>query len=240
MTTTTRAGTASACCSTRGPWSRSRTASTRRWSALTEPMAVGWHAVNQSSIERGRPAVVIGAGPVGLAVIAGLALLGAEPIVAADFSPTRRRLAQHMGAHTIIDPGAGADAAEGFARSIDAVGPTGPSIPAPVIFEAVGVPGVIDLAMTGAPRGSEIVVVGVCMEPDRFRPIMGIYKHLTVRFVLGWTPDEFSRSLHHLAEGRIDGRALITDEVPLDGVPAAFEALASPEQHVKILVRPND
>lgn len=206
--------------------------------ALTEPIAVGVHAVNQSSAEQGRPAVVIGAGPVGLAVIAALALAGAEPIVAADLSPGRRRLAEQMGAHVVVDPG-GTDRAEGFARSIDALGPQTLGDTPPVIFEAVGVPGMIDMAMTGAPRGSEVVVVGVCMEPDDFRPIMGIYKHLTVRFVLGWTPEEFSASLLHLAEGRVDGRTLITDEVPLDDVPDAFETLATPGDQVKILVRPN-
>src|SRR5204863_9447536 len=63
-----------------------------RRAALTEPMAVGVHAVNRADITPGAAAVVIGAGPVGVAVIAALALKGIEPIVAADFSPRRRTL----------------------------------------------------------------------------------------------------------------------------------------------------
>ena len=144
-----------------------------------------------------------------------------------------------------VDPASAESRAAGFALAVEAwsgtaergAGPDGGSVP-PVIFEAVGVPGMIDLAMTGAPRGSEVVVVGVCMENDRFRPIMGIYKHLTVRFVLGWTAEEFRTSLHNMAEGRIDAERFVTDEVGIEDVPDAFTRLAHPDDQVKILVRP--
>src|SRR4051812_48670563 len=58
-----------------------------RLAALTEPFAVGVHAVARSGIRQGDAAVVLGCGPVGLAVIGALRLQGIEPIVAADFSP---------------------------------------------------------------------------------------------------------------------------------------------------------
>ncbi len=223
-----------------------------RLAALTEPLAVGLHAVNQSSIGEAaggtsnrdttrRPAIVIGAGPVGLSVIASLALTGTEPIVASDFSPRRRALAAELGAHVVLDPGTATDRQAGFEQAVQALSDEGAlddGAP-PVVFEAVGVPGMIDMAMTGVPPASELVVVGVCMEHDSFRPMMGIFKRLTVKFVLGWSPDEFAQSLRNLAEGRIDGTKLVTGEVGLDEVPASFAALADPEEHVKILVRPN-
>ena len=214
-----------------------------RLAALTEPLAVGLHAVNQSSVAEGsaRPAIVVGAGPVGLSVIASLALTGAQPIIASDFSPRRRALAAEMGAHVVLDPGSAPDRQAGFDQAVQALSDEGaldPESP-PVIFEAVGVPGMIDMAMTGMPNGSELVVVGVCMEHDSFRPMMGIFKRLTMKFVLGWSPEEFAQSLHNLAEGRIDGSKLVTGDVGLDDVPASFAALADPEEHVKILVRPN-
>ena len=71
------------------------------------------------------------------------------------------------------------------------------------------------------------------------RPAIGVFKHLSLRFVLGWTPEEFAASLFNLAEGRIDGAALVTGEVGIEGVPQAFADLADPERHVKILVRPS-
>ncbi|HEX9260201.1 MAG TPA: alcohol dehydrogenase catalytic domain-containing protein, partial [Acidimicrobiales bacterium] len=72
--------------------------------AMTEPLAVGVHAVNKSGIGQTDAAVVLGCGPVGLAVIADLAMKGIGPIVAADFSPKRRALAEHLGAHEVVDP----------------------------------------------------------------------------------------------------------------------------------------
>jgi len=199
--------------------------------ALTEPMAVGLHAVNESSITQSGIALVVGAGPVGLAIVAALSAAGVETIVAADFSPTRRRVAQEMGAHVTVDPATDS--------IVDAWREAGDGIAAPVIYEAVGVPGMIDQLMAAAPARSEILVAGVCIPPDNFRPSIGIYKHLSLKFVLGWSPEEFAASLHNLAEGRIDGTKLVTGSVGLDDVPQAFADLADPERHVKILVRPD-
>ncbi|MFT7602059.1 MAG: threonine dehydrogenase-like Zn-dependent dehydrogenase [Acidimicrobiales bacterium] len=199
--------------------------------ALTEPMAVGLHAVEESSIELGRAALVVGAGPVGLAVIAALSASGIEPIIAADFSPTRRGVAAAMGAHQVIDP-AIESIFDAWAAATDRSTP-------PVVFDAVGVPGMIDQLMQSAPTRSEILVVGLCIPPDNFHPSFGVYKQLSLKFVLGWSPEEFATSLHNLAEGNIDGSTLVTGEVGIDGVPQAFADLADPEQHVKILVRPN-
>lgn len=199
--------------------------------ALSEPMAVGLHAVNASSITPERIALVVGAGPVGLAIIAALSAAGVSTIIASDFSPTRRSVATTMGAHRVVDPATHS--------LVDAWREAGDGVTPPVIYEAVGVPGMIDQLMADAPSHSEILVAGVCIPPDNFRPSIGIYKHLSIRFVLGWSPEEFAQSLHHLAEGVIDGSTLITGHVGIDGVPQAFADLADPEQHVKILVRPD-
>src|SRR5262249_52329776 len=75
--------------------------------ALAEPMAVGLHAVNKSDIQPGETALVLGCGPIGIAIVAGLKLRGVETIVAADFSPKRREVAAAMGAHQTIDPAQG-------------------------------------------------------------------------------------------------------------------------------------
>jgi threonine dehydrogenase-like Zn-dependent dehydrogenase len=215
--------------------------------ALTEPMAVGLHAVAAARLEREDVPLVIGCGPVGLAVIAALKLRDARPIIAADFSPARRALALRMGADEVVDPAtaspyaswqqaatpAGFDPSR-YARLFGA----GPRQRPAVIFECVGVPGLIQQVMDGAPADARIVVVGVCMQTDSFEPFFGIVKQLSLQFVLAYTPEEFAASLHHLAEGRIDATPLITGEVGLDGVSHAFAALANPEHHVKMLVDP--
>lgn len=200
-----------------------------RRAALTEPMAVGLHAVNRSGIQPGGSALVIGCGPVGLAVIAALRLHGVESIVAADFSSARRALATAMGASVVVDPSA-QPAIEAW-RETKARGPL-------TIFEAVGVPGMLDSIMQMAPAKAEILVVGVCMVPDSIQPMRGILRELTVRFAFAYDPMEFADTLRRIAEGELDVTPLITGTVGLDGVAGAFDALADPEAHAKILVEP--
>ncbi len=108
-----------------------------------------------------------------------------------------------------------------------------------VVFEAIGVPGILDEVLRLTPSQSRVVVVGVCMQPDTITPFYGIGKELNVQFVLGYDPLEFAASLRSIAEGEIDVVPMITGEVGLDDVPAAFELLANPDEHCKILVVPN-
>jgi threonine dehydrogenase-like Zn-dependent dehydrogenase len=191
--------------------------------ALTEPMAVGLHAVNASRIERGETALVIGCGPVGIAVIAALKLRGVETIVASDFSSTRRELAAALGAHVTLDPAQGS--------------PFDQCRPA-VVFEAVGAPGIIDDILRRCPAGTRIVVAGVCMQPDTVHPLYAAAKQISIQFVFGYDPAEFAASLRAIAEGDIDVGPMITGSVPLDGVADAFDELAAPDAHCKILVTP--
>jgi 2-desacetyl-2-hydroxyethyl bacteriochlorophyllide A dehydrogenase len=191
--------------------------------ALTEPMAVGLHAVNKSNIGRDEAALVLGCGPIGIAVIAALRNRGVESIVAADFSATRRRLAEQMGAGQTVDP-----ASE---SPFDAVTPA-------VVFEAVGVPGIIDDAMRRTPSGSRIVVAGVCMQSDTVHPFFGIAKEVSIQFVMGYDATEFAASLAAIADGEINVAPLITGQVGLDAVGAAFDELADPDEHCKIVVTP--
>ena len=201
-----------------------------RHAALTEPMAVGLHAVVKSGIVAGNAALVFGCGPVGLATIAALRLAGIEPIIAADFSPTRRVLAKTIGAHEAVDPRE--------EQAIDVWKRLGGKLSL-VMYEAVGVPGLIDRAMRDAPRDTRILVVGVCMETDSIWPMLGINKELSIQFALGYSPDEFARTLASIADGRIDVAPLNTGEVGIAGVPQAFADLANPDAHAKILVEPS-
>jgi threonine dehydrogenase-like Zn-dependent dehydrogenase len=215
--------------------------------ALTEPMAVGLHAVEKARLDKDDVPLVIGCGPVGLAVTAALNLKGIHPIVAADFSPRRRDLAVKMGADVVIDPAERSpyDSWREVAAWPDpsTAPPLPPWLPGPplrpaVIFECVGVPGVIDRIMLSAPPAARVVVVGVCMERDHFEPMFGINKELNLQFVLGYTPEEFAATLFHIAEGQLKVEPLITGTVGVEGVPGAFEELGSPDRHAKILVEP--
>lgn len=213
--------------------------------AMTEPFAVGEHAVAESDAGPDTVNLVIGCGPVGLAVIAALKARGLGPVVASDYSPARRRIAEAFGADVTIDPavenphlrwGALGVPHSRTERSILAMG--GAAGKRAVVFECVGVPGVIQSLIEAVPVGTQILVVGVCMQTDAIEPFLCINKSLELKFVLGYTPEEFAITLRHIAEGTIDVRAAITGEVGLDGVAAAFRALGDPEAQCKIVVRP--
>ena len=212
--------------------------------------------------------IVIGCGPIGLAVICMLKTHGVRTVIASDFSPGRRALATACGADTVVDPAQDSpyaaaaghgllhEATDAFDlavgtieklhklrvpwwhvwRAADALGAATPK--RPVIFECVGVPGIIDQIITGAPLFSRVVVVGVCMGADRIRPALAINKEIDLRFVLGYTPLEFRDTLHMLADGKVNAEPLVTGTVGLPGVASAFDALADPEAHAKILIDP--
>jgi len=235
--------------------------------ALTEPMAVGWHAVRRAEIKKKDVAIVIGCGPVGLAVICLLKAKGVSTVIASDFSVARRALASKCGADIVIDPALTSPYASwetyGFMNDLPALLEMalgtreklgklplpwwhvwrmaellGQNPPRPVIFECVGVPGLLQQVIDGAPLMSRVVVVGVCMQVDRIEPALAIHKEIDLRFVLGHSPLEYRDTVHMIAEGKVNCAPMITGVVGLDGVANAFDALKDPETHAKILIDP--
>lgn len=207
--------------------------------ALTEPLAVGVHAAAAGALEPGRTALVIGCGPIGLAVIAALKGRGHAPVVAADLSPVRRRAAERLGADVVVDP-AVTSPYEGLGPAERAAAPMfdEDGTPDVVAFECVGVPGLLQQVIEGVPRHTRIVVVGVCMVPDTIQPLMAVTKELSMSFVFGYRRAEFAEALAMLADGRVPPGPMITGHTDLDGVAKAFAELANPDHQVKIIVRP--
>ena len=232
--------------------------------ALTEPLAIGWHAVRKSELGRRDVAVVVGCGPVGLAIIAVLKARGVRTVVAVDPAAVRRDIARRCGADEVLDPADGSPyQGRGFLPTVPAAVELGVTtlerlqkLPVPwhgvwrtldrlgvrpkrpVVFECVGVPGMIDAIVTAAPLYSRVVVVGVCMTADTFRPVIAINKELDLRFAVGYTPLEFRDTLHSLARGRLQVAPMLTGTVSLDQVAATFEALARPSDQAKVLIDP--
>ena len=218
---------------------------TAEHAALTEPLAVGEHAVAKGDVQADHVCMVVGCGPVGLAVIASLKARGLGPIVAADFSSERLAAAQLMGADRVIDPaqvspheswaelGVPGNQAEGVMAAAQGKGAR-----RPLIFECVGAPGVVQALALAAPAGTRIVVAGVCMETDHIEPLVLISKEIELRYVLGYTPEEFGASLRNLAEGVTKYANVITGVVSLDETPDAFLRLQTDKSQIKILVAP--
>ena len=213
--------------------------------AMVEPMAVGEHAVAKANPGPQSVSLVVGCGPVGLAVIAALKARGLGPVIASDFSAARRRMAEAMGADIVVDPAAASPHAhwESFdvpatLASFSASRLMGRTMREAVIFECVGVPGLIQQLVEAVPPTARIVVVGVCMEEDRITPVLAINKQLSLDFVFAYSPDEFAATLHRVAEGVIDVAPLMSGVIGRSAVAGAFEALGKADGPVKLLVNP--
>ncbi len=238
--------------------------------AMTEPMAVAWHAVRKARIAKSETAVVVGCGPIGLAVILMLKARGVRHVVASDYSAARRALAERCGADVVVDPAQDSPWAtfEGHKRyrtdatplldyAHEAIGNLRkvPLLPwtrlvrvaeavgqspqqGPVVFECVGVPGILDHVIASAPLYSRVIVVGVCMEPDRITPVMAINKEISLQFVFAYDPAEYLDTLRMITSGKVDPTPLHTGTVPLGDVAQTFDDLGSAEHHAKVLVDP--
>jgi threonine dehydrogenase-like Zn-dependent dehydrogenase len=197
--------------------------------ALVEPVGIAIHAVNKAQLSGEETAVVVGCGPIGLAVTAVLRARGFRHIVASDLSPKRRELAGQMGATVVVDA-----AADSVVARASALAPGAPL----VIFENTGAAGMLHQTVLEAPAGSQVVVTGIAAGDESFIPMVAISKELIFRFVIFYSAAEFAEALELIRTGQINWRPLITGKVGLADVTQAFADLSDPERHAKILIDP--
>ena len=194
--------------------------------ALVEPLSVGLHGVKRSGLGADTTAIIMGAGPIGLATLVWAKAKGAT-VVVSELAAGRAELARKLGADVVINPNEQNPpdkVREMTGRSPD------------LIFECIGVKGTLGAAINMAgPRG-QVVVLGVCMESDRIQPVLCVFKEVSVNFVLGYDREDFSETIDALATGRIKPQAMVTDIITVDEVPEMFQALRSPGARAKVLV----
>lgn len=202
--------------------------------SLVEPLAVGLHAVKSAGTEiAGSVALVLGCGPIGLAIISMLKLMGATSIIASDYSPNRLKVAETLGATTVdANQGSPYQLLRSTCNSEECLEAE------VVIFECVGATGMLDQICSNVPNNSRVVVAGLCSEPDTFNPINALTRELSIQYVFYYKAYEFSEALSLLATEKIDWKPFITAKTNLDSVPQAFELLKSPDNHTKILIEP--
>ncbi len=200
-----------------------------RAGAMVEPLSVGLHAVDRAGLHAGDAVLVIGAGPIGLAVALWSRFLGAPHVVVSDLSPERADRALAMGATAVV-----------HARDEDVIAAVKRECGrrAEVVFDCVGVPGSQQIAMDCAPTNGRVVVAGVCMQPDRILPVKAITKELDVRYVFGYGKRDFAFTIDMLARRRVDASAMLSETVGFDAFSAAFEDLRTDKRRAKVMLCP--
>lgn len=196
--------------------------------AIIEPLAVALHGVNLSGIKAGDKVLVLGAGPIGLAVAFWAKRMGAARVAVQDIADFQEQRALAMGADVfVVDP---ADPVGSAARGLGGK--------ADVVFECVGIPGLIAQAVEQVkPRGT-ILLLGLCIRPDTFNSFAMLNKEAKLVTSAFFTVPEYQASLDALSEGAIEPRLLVTDTISLANTPDVFESLKHRTSQCKVLIAP--
>jgi (R,R)-butanediol dehydrogenase/meso-butanediol dehydrogenase/diacetyl reductase len=196
--------------------------------AIVEPLAVALHGVMLSGLTAGDKVLVLGAGPIGLAVAYWARRLGAAKVVVQDIANFQEERAIAMGATGFI-----AAREEPVIASDRALGGK-----ADIVFECVGVPGLIAQAIDQVRIKGNVVILGLCTRADSFIPFVALSKEVKLITSAFFKRQEYEASLDALDVGSAEPRLLITDTIPLDAVPETFEALRRRTHQCKVLIAP--
>lgn len=195
--------------------------------AIIEPLAVALHGVNMSGMKTGDNVLILGAGPIGLAVAYWARRLGAAKVVVQDIARHQEQRALEMGATGfVVDPEDPVDA------SLRAIGE------ADIVFECVGIPGLIAQAVRQVRNRGTILLLGLCTRPDTFDSFAMLSKEIRLVTSAFFTRQEYEAALDALDQGSAEPRALVTQTVTLDQVPETFEALKRRTHQCKVLIAP--
>lgn len=182
--------------------------------ALVEPLGIGAHAVDRASLEPGETVLVIGAGPIGLAVIQFAVVAGAR-VIAMDVNPERLEFSRHLGVvETVL---AGDTAADQLADLTDGAMPT-------AVFDATGNPASMMGAFRYPSSGGRLVFVGLFQGEVSFNDPDFHRRELTILASRNARPDDFTRIIGLMEEGRVDTRPWITHRASFADAVARFPA----------------
>ena len=209
---------------------------------VADAISVGWSTASRAALTPREVPLVIGCGAIGLSVIATLRRLGVGPIVAVDFVASRRSTALAMGADVVVDPAgispyqAWRDVARGTAESMkDTMAAIAVGC---VVFECVGIPGVLDSIIKGCDRGTRIYSVGGPPEGDHLHTLTAKRKGLSIQFGGGPSMAHWDEAFEAVCSGGLDVGPMLGRTVGLDEVPAALDAARDADGPTRIVVVP--
>lgn len=201
--------------------------------ALIEPLAVAWHAVRMVGVKPGETALVMGAGPIGLATLLCLRAAGAGRVFAGVRKPGHRKDSTvEFGAHEVLD--------SSEADIVDSVLSRTGSRGVDVVIETSGAQEAMDAALAAVATGGRICSLAVWPEPGRFDFQTLMFKEAQLVGSVCYAGD-FEEVIAAIADGRIPApERLITKRVGMDRAldEGIGELMADRSRHLKVLVRP--
>ena len=199
--------------------------------ALAEPLAVGLHAATRAHLGPGDSVLVLGAGPIGLAALIGARASGAAAVFVSEPNAARAEIALSIGATEVFDPTTDDVRSQVFKRT----GRIGPD----AVIDGTGRPEAISLGLSSVRRGGRVAVAGISPSELSFDLRQLVLYERTLVGSLGYNFD-IARVLELMATGTVDAAPLVTDVRPLSAGPATLEELSSPNQHIKVLLTPQE
>ena len=198
--------------------------------ALLEPASIGTHAANRAPISNDDTVVVIGAGTIGLFILQAARLRGAAKVIAVDINEFRLNLAKKLGADKLINP-LKSDLSEAVLQETEGKG-------ANVTLEAVGYAKTFADAVSITRMGGYVVAVGNLEKKAEFDLQQLIARELTFTGSYA-SSGEFRDCIELVASGKISVEPLISDVLPMQEGPDAFDRLLKAEENlVKIVLEP--
>jgi (R,R)-butanediol dehydrogenase/meso-butanediol dehydrogenase/diacetyl reductase len=183
--------------------------------------------VHLSGLKAGDKALVLGAGPIGLAVAFWAKRMGAT-VAVQDIAGFQRDRALGMGADVfVVDP---ADPVASAERGLGGK--------ADIVFECVGIPGLIDQAVQQVRNRGTVLLLGLCTRPDPIDSFAMLSKEVRLVTSAFFTVPEYQASLDALAKGAMEPRLLVTDTISLAETPQVFESLKRRTTQCKVLINP--
>jgi alcohol dehydrogenase len=198
---------------------------TSEQAALVETLAIGCHAVNRGAPRPGDYLLIIGAGPIGLAVLEFARLAGAHPIVL-DLNAQRLAFVREvMQVPDTIQSSDGDSNAAALKELTDGLG-------AQVVIDATGHPGSMSEALNYASFTGRVVFVGITTEEIHFPHPRMHRRELTLLASRNAHPDDFRRIIQLIENSEIDTAPWITHRARLDEMIEVFPEWLKPETRV--------
>jgi (R,R)-butanediol dehydrogenase/meso-butanediol dehydrogenase/diacetyl reductase len=199
--------------------------------ALAEAFAAALHGIKCSRKEEGS-ALVIGGGPVGLALVRLLKIIGFGPVALSEPTAQKRDIGDSFGADSVIDP---------FTQDLGAcVFNTTGGIGFETVFECSGVADAIQTAMDAAARSATVCVVSMNFGQISISPTTLNFKEIWLTGTYSNTHEENIQCLQWMADGKLDGRALITDLIPLEQLPRVYTERIHAGKTIKVMLQIGD